>query len=416
MAVDSRATEPGLRDAFPAPAASRSFLFGYVVAQTGAFLSFLPLLQILLPLKAEAVAGGDRVQLLGAISAAGALAGGGANLLAGHFSDRSRSRFGRRRPWLVAGAGLTALSYGLIWAAHSPLALTAAVAAFQIAFNILFAPLVALTPDRVPVANRGWAAGLLALGHPLGLIIGGLVIGSLIRAEGLRFLAMALMVSVAIIPFALRLRDPQVPGAGAAGEGRGPPSPHRRNFWLGWVARALVVAALSVAQTYLLFYLQAGGRAGAPARPEQGVADLGVVFGTLNILAALAAGRLSDRLRRRRAFVIGAALALSAGLCGVALAPGWPALVAAYALFGLGAGAHTAVDFALMTELLPSRDRPARDLAILNLSNIAPQVAAPLLAGLLIDLPGADLRWIFAAGALSAGLAAGAIGLMRGVR
>ena len=403
----------------PGRPAGPGFLAGYVVAQVGAFLSFLPLLQILLPLKAEQVAGGGRVQLLGLVAALGALAGGAANLVAGHFSDRTGSRFGRRRPWLLAGCLATMLSYGLIWQAHGPLALAGSVVLFQVAFNVMFAPLVALTPDRVPTADRGWVAGLLALGHPLGLIVGGLVIGSLITDEAQRYAVLALMVGLAVIPFALVLRDPQAPPTepGRA-QGDGAPSPHRRNFWLGWIARALAVAALSIAQTYLLFFLQdalhyAGRGLG---RPEQGVARLGVVFGALNVLAALAAGRISDRIRRRRALVIGGALAMAAGLAGVMLATSWPAMLAAYAVFGLGAGCHTAVDFALMTELLPSRDRPARDLAILNLSNIAPQVLAPVLGGLLIGLPGADIRWLFAAGAVCAGLAAAIVGLMRGVR
>ena len=402
----------------PARAAGPGFLTGYVIAQVGAFLSFLPLLQILLPLKAEQVAGGGRVQLLGAVAALGALAGGGANLIAGHLSDRTRSRFGRRRPWLVAGCIGTALSYGLIWQAHGPLALAASVVLFQVAFNVMFAPLVALTPDRVPTANRGWVSGLLALGHPLGLIIGGVVIGSLITDQGLRFGALALMVSAAIIPFALVLHDPQHLAAEPTAATDAAPSPHRRNFWLGWIARALAVAALSIAQTYLLFFLQDALHYGARglSRPEQGVARLGVVFGVLNVIAALAAGWISDRLGRRRALVIGGALAMALGLAGVTLATSWPMVLGAYAVFGLGAGCHTAVDFALMTELLPSRNRPARDLAILNLSNIAPQVLAPVLCGLLIGLPGADIRWIFAAGAVCAALAAGTVGLMRGVR
>ena len=118
----------------------RGFLAGYVIAQVGAFLSFLPLLQILLPLKAEQVAGGGRVQLLGSVAALGALAGGLSNLVAGHFSDRSRSRFGRRRPWLLAGCAATVVSYGLIWQAHGAVALAVSVVLFQVAFNVMFAP------------------------------------------------------------------------------------------------------------------------------------------------------------------------------------------------------------------------------------------------------------------------------------
>ena len=409
----------------PVQPSSRAFLFGYVVAQVGAFLSFLPLFQILLPIKAEQIAAGHRVQLLGVIAAIGALAGGAANLVAGHLSDRTRSRFGRRRPWLVVGLAATLLSYGLIWRAHSAAGLIAAVALFQVAFNVLFAPLVALTPDRVPTARRGMASGLLALGQPLALIIGGVVIGAVIVDEGLRYAVLALMVALAIGPFALTLHDPgPVPIAGLASTPdnscSSPPAsaPSARTFWLGWVSRAFTVAALCLAQTYLLFFLQDGLHYTALGlgRAEQGVSRLAIVFGVLSVAAALAAGRLSDRLRRRRPLVIFGAVAMAAGLGGVTFATSWPAMLGAYAVFGLGAGCHTAVDFAMMTELLPSRDHPARDLAVLNLSNIVPQVVAPVIGSLLIVLPGGDIRWIFGAAAVSAVLAAAVVGSMGRVR
>ena len=401
------------------------FLFGYVVAQVGAFLSFLPLFQILLPIRAEQIAGDHRVQLLSVISAIGALAGGGANLVAGHLSDRTRSRFGRRRPWMLAGLAATLVSYGLIWRAHSPAGLIAAVALFQVSFNTLFAPLVALTPDRVPMARRGMASGLLALGQPLALIVGGVVIGTAIVDEGQRYAVLALMVALAIGPFALMLHDPgprpisDFALTPAISSSSAPVSvPSALNFWLGWMARAFAVAALSIAQTYMLFLLQDGLHYTALGlgRPEQGVSRLAIVFGAVSVLAALATGRLSDRLRRRRPLVIFGAIAMAIGLGGVTLAPNWAVMLGADAVFGLGAGCHTAVDFAMMTELLPSRDRPARDLAILNLSNIAPQVVAPILGSVLIGLPGGNIRWIFAAAAVSAAVAAAVVGSMRQVR
>jgi MFS family permease len=363
------------------------------------------------------MAGADRVQLLAQISAAGALAGGAANLAAGYLSDRTRSPLGRRRPWILAGAALVAVSYGWIHWASSPLALLSGMIAFQIAFNMLFAPLVALAPERVPVQQRGLAAGLFALGSPVGLVLGSVVIGSLITDEAARFAALAAMVLAAIIPFAI-LIGPDPPARESVETAAGGPAFAWRNFCLGWAGRALVVTAYSLVQTYLLFYVEDALHYGARGlgRPEAGVAQLGLVYGPVNCIMALAAGRLSDQRRLRRPFVILGALAVALGMAGLALAQDWPQALAAYALFGLGAGCHTAVEFALMTELLPSRERFARDLGLLNISNIAPQVLAPLAAGALMGLPGADIRWVFLAGGACAALGAVATAAMRGVR
>lgn len=393
------------------------FLGGFAFANVGAFVSFLPLFQILLPLKAVEIAPHAAEQLMAAIAAIGAAVAGGANLAAGWLSDRSGSRYGRRRPWILGGAVGVVASYGLIWRAGSPLGLLLAFVAFQIAFNALFAPLLALIPDRVPASARGWASALAALGHPLGTALGALAIGTLVVGEGDRYLALAAIVLVTTVPFALGLSadPPRSPVTRAATTPIWSRRYLSREFVLGWAARSCVTTAFSIVQLFLLFYVQSLLRAEPAHAAERGVALLGVIFGVTTAVASLVFGCVSDAVGRRKPFVVGGALTVGAAMLALAAAPSWPVAVAAYGLFAVGAGSHAAVDFALMVGLLPSHDHAARDLGLLNLSNIVPQIAAPLLATLILTMPGANIHWVFAAGGIVAALGAGMVTAMRSV-
>lgn len=391
---------------------------GFALANIGAFASFLPLIQILLPLKARELAPRSAEELLATVAATGAVVAGIANFAAGWLSDRTRSAFGRRRPWIIGGALGVMGSYGLIWRANTATELLLAFVAFQIAFNAMFAPLLALIPDRVPVASRGWASALVALGLPAGTALGALVTGMLLTRGADRYAALAAIVFISIVPFALSLGHD--PGCNAVEAGRvaaaAPDGRWSRNFVLGWFARACVTTAFSVTQLFLLFYVQSIARPGPAHQAERDIAMLGMIFGITTALAGLISGRASDLAGRRKPMVVGGALAVATGMLALATAQSWPFAIGAYVLFALGAGCHTATDFALMIGLLPSRDRAARDLGVLNLSNIAPQIVAPLLATTILRVPGADIHWVFAGAGAMAVLGAVLVGFMRRVR
>jgi MFS family permease len=421
-------TGPGLDTAAqPLAPVSRAFMAGYVVAQVGAYVSFLPLLLILAPMKAAVLAPGHKAQLLSLISALGALTAAASNLAAGWASDRTRGSWGRRRPWIFGGAIATALSYGLIARAHTPLALTASILVFQLVFNFAFAPLAALIPDRVPDRQKGWVSALTGLGLPLGSVIGSAVVAALATNEAGCFAALGLIVAGTMAPFALAIRDPLPPGPAPAGM-RGPAGSAGRALWgdfafsadfaYVWIGRCLVQTAFSLAQVYLLYFLEQAlvygvDRAG---RPETDMARLSAIFAIANVGCGLLAGRLSDRLRRRKPFVIVGALVVGAAALGLASAHAWPVIAASYAILGCGAGCYFAADLALVAQVLPSLTTAGRDLGVVNLSSTLPQVAGPALAGLLLSLAGPDLRWVYGAAALLAVTGAAMAAPIRHVR
>ena len=389
----------------------------FSVAVIGAYIAFLPLLQILLPLKAARIAPTQAAAFLGAVAAVGAVAAGIANVVVGWLSDRTRSRLGRRRPWILAGLAGVIASYAAIWQAQTAVALIVAFALFQVMFNMLFSPLLAIVSDRISPERRGWVSALMGLGKPIGTIVGTVVIGTLLAEEGERFIVLGFMVFAAILPFVVTLGpDPVFATA--------PSDPievhtHRwlsRNFLLVWISRVCIVMAFTVAQLYLLFYLEAIIPGASPRAAERALTLLAVIFGTFSAAAGTVAGKVSDASGHRKPFVLGSAVVIAIAMSALVIASSLPFAIAAYALFAAGAGVHAVVEFAMVVDILPSRDRAARDLGILNLSYVAPQIIAPLAVTWIVLIPGSTIQWAFAAAAVAAAAGAVAIAFLRAVK
>ncbi|HWT52091.1 MAG TPA: MFS transporter [Caulobacter sp.] len=367
-----------------------NFIAAYTLAQIGAFVSFQPLLQVLLPLKAEAIDHAGKAVVLSQVAFYGAIVASIANLVAGAISDRTTSRFGRRRPWMVVGALGAALAYLAIMHAKTPLALIGGVILFQLTFNLCFSALVAVMPDRVPDNQKGLVAAFLSLGNPIGTAAGAVLIGGVLVVEGQRYAAISAALLLGLAPFVLSLRDPPLSKAQAPpfdfwGFVKGlwvDPRKHP-DFAFAWVGRFMVLVALSLVQNYMLYFLQDVldyPRLFPGHRSEEGLAILTTVSTCSNIAFALLGGMLSDRLKRRKLFAFGAALTIAASMAAFSLSLGWPALIATYLVLGCGAGCFYAVDIALVTQVLPSQRDAGKDLGVINLANTLPQALAPALA------------------------------------
>lgn len=385
---------------------SRWFVLGYGAAQTGAFICFIPLLTLLLPEKAGAIGGADRALLLSVAAMLGGLTAAGANFLFGTLSDRTRGRFGRRRPWILAGVVLVAASLALLAVARTPAQLVFGLIAFQLAVNALYAPLTAVVPDLVPDAQKGLVSAWAGAALPVANLFTALLASRLAGATGLQFAAVALVACALILPFALRLREA--------------PRPLRRErvrlslaalrdrwFRVLFVSRVLVESAVAINTLYLLIWLH-----GLPDGAVPGGGGPGQAFGLLLMVSTLAAtasgfaaGALSDRLGGRRGFVAGGAAGMAAALALMVGWQTWPGLLAAQLLFGASHGAHASTVAALTAESVPDRSRAGRDLGVMNMAVALPQSLAPAGAAVLLAA-GLPLSAVFAVATL-AGLASG---------
>ncbi len=364
---------------------SRSFIILYMIAQVGAFVAFVPLLQVLLPLRAASIDPLHGTVLLSRVALVGAIVASLSNIVFGVLSDRTRSARGRRRPWLLGGLAATLASYILVWSAATPGRLLVAIIVFQIVFNAMFAPLGAVLADSVPERQHGLMSALLGLGYPLGSVVGLAAIGAWRMEDTARYAVVAALVLLCVLPFAWRLRggnDAQpsrMPVAAIPQSDAGMPA---KDFVLVWISRLSVMTAICIIQGYLLTFLHARSVSHLPAslRPEAAIAQMTAIATACNVGCGLLCGGLSDRLGHRKLFVAAGGVLLAAGMACLALAPGWIGLRVAAILYGTGTGLYSTIDLALMIQILPSTRRAGQFLGIMNLSNTVAQIAAPLLA------------------------------------
>src|SRR5215469_11056287 len=136
------------------------FISLYALAYMSTSLLFIAPLLVTLALKVDSLVGIERApSSLALVAGVGALLAMVANPLFGKMSDRTVSRLGMRRPWMVAG--LVGGSLGILIVAlapNIPVVFTGWCIA-QLCFNALLAAMVAVLPDQVPSGQRGLVSG-----------------------------------------------------------------------------------------------------------------------------------------------------------------------------------------------------------------------------------------------------------------
>ena len=395
----------------------------YMVAYTGTSLLFLAPLLVSLALKVNDLVGIDAApSRLALVTSVGSLLSMVANPFFGRLSDRTSSRWGMRRPWMMAG--LAGGSLGILTVALAPDVTVVLVGwcTAQVFFNALLAALAAVMPDRVPTAQRGVVSGILAVCLPVASVVGTFLV-QLFDQDVLTMLLVPCAVGVLLVLlFVARLADRRLDS------GQAPPwsirefvgtfyvNP-RRSPDFAWVfaSRFLLVIAYAFLVTYQAYYLLTQVGSG-----EDDVAHT-IFLGTLTqsvtlVATALVTGKLSDHTGRRKIFVLAAALVYGLALFVVASADDIRGYLAGMALGGLGFGMYMAVDLALVVDVLPDPDQAAKDLGVLNIAGALPFSLAPALAPAILGLGGGSYRVLFTVAGACAILGAACIVPVRGVR
>lgn len=347
-------------------------------------------IQVLLAEQAKAASPDHKEVVLSAVLFAGALVSMVCNPLWGAFSDRTLSRLGRRLPWAVGGVLGGAVSLLLLGHAGGVTTLLLGWCGVQLTLNMGYAAVTASVPDQVPVPRRGLIGGLVALAGTLGVLVGVKIAeatGSI--ASGYTVLAGVLV--VLSLPYVFGSRDLALPRDHPVEPWRA--GPFLRSFWVSpkehpdfawaWITRFLVNLGNFTALAYFLYYLT-DGLGFSDDDADGRLVTLTTIYGATIILTAVVVGAWSDRVGRRKPFVIwsGVVVALAAAI--LAVSQNWPSAMVAAAVLGCGYGIYQAVDFALITQVLPGAEERAKDLGVINIAAAAPQVAAPVVAGAIV--------------------------------
>jgi MFS family permease len=408
-----------------APTAHRvgvGFITSYTLAYTGFWLSVLTPVLIAIPLKVESLAGADASGSLGLVLGVGALVAMVIGPVMGRLSDRTTSRLGMRRPWLIVGAltGVLATA-GMLAAPSIPLLLLALCAA-QVSYNAAGAALLGVLPDQVSSSQRGTVSGLLGVSLPVGLVGGTSLVSAVSPDQTLMFMAPAVLGAALIVLFAVILKDRRLdPADKPAWSTREllttfwvNPRKHRDFGW-AFASRFLVVLAYSFLTAFQAFYLLNKVGSSQSDIPGQ-VALATLVLSGVTVLASVLSGRLSDRSGRRKVFVGGAAVIYGIALFIVAVSADFNGFLLAMAVAGVGFGAYVAVDLALVTDVLPDADNVAKDMAVFNIASTLPQALAPALAPVILAVASGSYAVLYVVAGIAAVIGALAILPVKGVR
>lgn len=328
-----------------------------------------------------------KVGVFTAYAVAGAVTSAAGTVLGGLLSDRTRSRLGRRSPWLLGSALLAAVALTAAGLTSDLVLIGACYAVFQLGVGTWVAALSALIPDHVPAGSVGRASAFAGFGFLLGQTAGGVVAGALVTtpARGLIAVPWLLVLVAVVLALAVPGRDNRDEPRRIAR--RDLALPASRDFWLAFTGRFLFILAILMITTFQLYLLTDYlGLSTAEAGRIVGLATL--LVGVLSAASVIVAGVLADRLGRLKPVVGGAPVLLALGLVPLLVAPGLGTELVFFGIVGLTLGAYLAVDQALMVAVLPDPGTAARDLGVLSIGSTLPGVVAPIAGGLLAGAAG----------------------------
>lgn len=326
------------------------------------------------------------------------------------FSGALSDYWGKRKPLVVLGYGLGAVSKPLFALATGSGLVLAARLVDRVGKGIRGAPRDALVADIAPAEVRGAAFGLRQSLDTVGAFLGPLLAIGLMLLWANDFRA---VFWVAIIPGVLAVvllffgvQEPERDRSGLR-----PVNPIRREnlrrlssaYW--WVVAIGAVFALArFSEAFLVLRAQQGGLP---------VAFAPLVLIGMNVVYALSAypfGKLSDRMSHTRLLALGLAVLIGADIA-LAYSNDWTWVWAGISLWGLHMGITQGLLATMVADAAPA-DLRGTAFGFFNLMSGLAMLVASVLAGLLWDRFGASFT--FFAGALFSAAALVAILLRRG--
>ncbi|HEY7132835.1 MAG TPA: MFS transporter [Candidatus Limnocylindrales bacterium] len=309
----------------------------------------------------------------------------------GSISDYAQTRWGRRKPFIVFGALFDAVFLLGIATSNTLMAIAAFATLLAFSTNIARGPFQGYVPDLVPDPQVGSASAMVGLFQVLGNVVG-FALAALADIEGSVGLAIVAVAAIEVgTMLSVVLRVPNGP----------PAKPRNGRSWISiaaetwgtdilqehsylWLlgSRFFILMAGSALLNFVKLYLadlQGLDQAGVGATFLQMLLAATLV----SVLAIVPAARLSDRFGRKPVIYVCSVLGAT-GIGIVALAPDTPWLVIGAAIFGASQGTFLAVDWALMTDIIP-KAASGRYMGLSNVVTASSSAFATIVVGLTID-------------------------------
>ncbi|MFF2720481.1 MFS transporter [Streptomyces sp. NPDC058011] len=371
------------------PRVSTWFIFVYTLITFAANLTMLLPMLFGLAYKIQLIDPGGKESSLGLVVGIGALFNVVVTPLAGVLTDRTRSRWGRRRPWVAAGIVICAAAGTAIALASTVLFVAVAWVVYILGLAAILSALAPVIADQIPESQRGKVGAFSGVSTQLAGVAASLVGSALTGNLLLMFLSPIVVLVVAFVFYVSAIPDRPAartkehePLAVVFRQLVFDPRKHR-DFALVWLGRFMLQVGMTFFSTYQLYFLL--DRIGlAPEEAGQKLALVGGIGIVVTTGFAVVGGLLSDRLRRRKPFLYVAAALAGGGLTVMAFAPNVLSYAVATLLILAAAGLFGSVDLALASDVVPDRTEAGRWMSILNVAGYIPSAVAPVVAPLIL--------------------------------
>lgn len=382
----------------PTKRVTKGFILWLVLLNFGSAMAFIVPLSYSLALRIQELAPGHE-EILGYATGIAQTVFIITSPLIGIWSDRTRSRLGRRKPFIIGGILVGLVGLAVIGLSPSiPMMIVGWTVAMlgwaNVGSTVLF-----IQADQLPDEQRGKVSALTGVAAQVSAIVGiGLVSAVVDVSQFLVFMLPGIVGAILAMFFVLfgkdadsrfldlpsdRISLKRVFGAFVFDPRKYP------DFGWNWLGRFIFFVGLYFNTAFgTFFYSQ---RLGLPVSEIAGlVAIIGLLGIVAAIVGAIGGGWLSDRLGRRKLFV-----ALGAGLFAVgaiieATAYSMPNLIVGAVLMNLALAAFGAVDQAIVMAILPDRSEAGRYMAVVQFAQKIPSAFAPILAAAVITIGAAE--------------------------
>jgi MFS family permease len=358
-------------------------MFAVPIAMFGLIVALLPPLLVTIAVRLNQMDPGAAAGNVSLVLGIGAFFAFVANPIGGRLSDRTMSRFGMRKPWIVVGTLVGYLGILLISTAPGVGMIIVGWAITQIGFNFALAALIAMLPDQIRPSRRGRVASFVSLAQNIGAVAATFLVQlfPLGAAQNLLPSAIGLVLMFAfLLPMQDRVRTEKPTESfnlkTLFGSFVFNPRKHPDLGW-AWLTRFCLIVAQTTATSYLTLYIIKDlgvSTADAPAMVFQ--ATLANAVGIILTTAFL--GWLSDKLGRRKPFVVVSAIVAAVGLSIIAFSSDFTGVLVGELVLGAGMGAFLAVELALISDVLPSDSDSGKDLGVVNIAQALPQSLVPV--------------------------------------
>ena len=316
-------------------------------------------------------------------------------------SDRTWTRFGRRKPWILLGMPIAVIGFLLIPFAQTALAVAAFILITNFGMALFRSPVVAWLGDLFTSEQRSKANGIINLMGGIGGLIAFFGGGILFEQFGREapFIGGAVLLIAASLVALLRVREPRrLPGAAPEDEQPARGVMHHLRAVLAQGNRSALFILLAILLWFVAFNaLEAGLSSFAvfTLGISPGIASIYAGSVTIAfILSTVPAGLLGTRLGRRQTILLGLAGLTPMLALGAVIIQGAATLVVMLAIFGVFWALITVNALPLVYDHGDERHIGAYT-GLYYFSSQSAAVLGPTLGGVMVDLLGDQYRWLF---------------------